>query len=379
MRKIIVLFCLFQTLAGISQTKYEELLTKTVGIRQIKIQLPRNYETNVDKKYPVIITLDGDYLFEPVAGNVDYYSYWNDMPEALVIGIMQEDRESDTFYDDMNYVPVKQSLAFFEFIGLELFPWLEKNYRIADFRMLIGHDITANFVNYYLLKDEPLFQAYVSLGPDLAPLMDDRLVSVLTKLDNDIFYYMCTSTDDVPSMREKTVHLQKSLAAIENPHFSFGFNDFTEGDHYSLVALGIPSAFNKIFSMYRPIDAKEYKRLIQDVESEPFNYLMEKYRVIDEFFGIDEKMHKNDIIAVGNALIRIENWEELEKLGKMAFKQYPDSMVGPYFLGYSQESMGDIKGALRTYRGSFILKEFDFITKDLLIERVKTMRSDFGY
>lgn len=80
-----------------SQVIYEEINSKKLNsTRQIKIQLPRNYEENTQKKYPIILVLDGDYLFEPVAGNVDFYSYWEDMPQSIVVGIMQGDKRYKT-------------------------------------------------------------------------------------------------------------------------------------------------------------------------------------------------------------------------------------------------------------------------------------------
>ena len=48
--------------------------------RAIEIQLPRSYEIEVDKNYPLMIVLDGDYMFNIVAGSVDYLSYWGDIP-----------------------------------------------------------------------------------------------------------------------------------------------------------------------------------------------------------------------------------------------------------------------------------------------------------
>ena len=51
--------------------------------RAIEIQLPRSYETEVDKNYPLMIVLDGDYMFNIVSGSVDYLSYWGDIPENL--------------------------------------------------------------------------------------------------------------------------------------------------------------------------------------------------------------------------------------------------------------------------------------------------------
>ena len=52
-----------------AQTIYEEFDSyKLNGKRQIKIQLPRNYEDNIEKAYPLFVVFDGDYLFEAVAG-----------------------------------------------------------------------------------------------------------------------------------------------------------------------------------------------------------------------------------------------------------------------------------------------------------------------
>ena len=48
--------------------------------RNVKIQLPRNYEANEDKNYPVILVLDGDYLFDKIF----YYSLY-DMANGNVI------------------------------------------------------------------------------------------------------------------------------------------------------------------------------------------------------------------------------------------------------------------------------------------------------
>ena len=57
--------------------------------RAIKIQLPRSYEMETKKSYPLIIVMDGDYLFDITSGSVDYLSYWGDIPENIVVGVNQ--------------------------------------------------------------------------------------------------------------------------------------------------------------------------------------------------------------------------------------------------------------------------------------------------
>ena len=108
MKTNLLLLFLVLPIIAFSQPEYKTVESKILRQkRDIKIQLPRNYNSNSEKTYPVIYVLDGDYLFEPVAGNVDYFSYWEDMPEAIVVGINQIGaREGDTSYDQSNYFPV---------------------------------------------------------------------------------------------------------------------------------------------------------------------------------------------------------------------------------------------------------------------------------
>ncbi|HAV53378.1 MAG TPA: esterase, partial [Aequorivita sp.] len=89
-KHLLFAICVFINFASFSQTIYEEFNSTRLGeSRRLKIQLPRNYDANIEKKYPIVLVLDADYLFEPVAGNVDYFSYWEDMPESIVVGVMQ--------------------------------------------------------------------------------------------------------------------------------------------------------------------------------------------------------------------------------------------------------------------------------------------------
>ena len=119
--KLLLLFFSIGTMNA--QTIYEEFDSYKLGEnRQIKIQLPRNYEQNTEKSYPLFVVLDGDYMFEAVAGNVDYYSYWEDMPEAIVVGINQVNfREADNYYSEQNSLPTDSGAKFFEFITIFIF------------------------------------------------------------------------------------------------------------------------------------------------------------------------------------------------------------------------------------------------------------------
>lgn len=364
-----------------SQVIYEEFNSnKLQETRRLKIQLPRNYDTNTEKVYPIVLVFDADYLFEPVAGNVDYYSYWEEMPEAIVVGIMQgRTRDFDGQYDDTNFLPTEKGANFFEFIGMELIPHIDKNYRTAKFILAVGHEFTANFMNYYLFKDPPLFNGYLSLSPDLAPMMDSRIAETLSKSPNKLFYYLATGSNDLKPIREVTLELHDKMKTIDKENIHYYFDDFEGASHYSLVGKAIPSALEEIFSIFRPISKKDYDEIILNLKTPVFDYLMTKYTTIEDLFGFKTEVRENDIIAIASAAERKKEWTSLEQVAQLAQKEHPNTVLGSYYLGRFFEETGEPKKAMRTYQSAFELEEVGFITIDMLLDRADKIKQDFGF
>jgi len=382
MKKILVLtLCLISSFAVSAQIIYEEFNSTKLGeSRRLKIQLPRNYETNTEKVYPIVVVLDADYLFEPIAGNVDYFSYWEDMPESIVVGIMQDEtRYDDCSYDDTNFLPADKGADFFEFIGLELIPYIDNNYRTAKFIIAVGHDFTANFINYYLFKDPPLFNGYINLSPDLAPTIDMSIPMRIPAIQSKIFYYLATGTDDIKGIMETSEALNNSLKGLKSDTFNYFYDNFEGATHYSLVARGIPNALEKIFAVYRPISKKEYTDVLLKMDTPIYQYLLDKYKTIEDLFGLTNPIRINDFIATGRAAEKKKQLESLREIGTLAKKQYPDTVLGDYFLARFYEESGEPKKAMRTYQGAFNKEEVDFITIDLMLEKADKIKDDFGY
>lgn len=366
---------------GQSKVVYEEFSSYKLGeTRRLKIQLPRDYETNTEKSYPIVIVLDANYLFEPVAGNVDYFGYWEDMPEALVVGIMQgESRYDDCFYDDTNFMPADRGADFFEFIGMELVPFIDANFRTAKFIIAVGHDLTASYINYYLFKDPPLFNGYIALSPDLAPMMDDRLPKRIPNIPQKLFYYLATGTDDIQDLQLVAQELNVSLSALKSDQFNYYYDNFEGATHYSLVARAIPSALEKIFSVYRPISKQEFNDVLLKLETPVHLYLLDKYQTISNLFGIDNPIRINDFLASASACEKLKQWESLREIATLATRQYPDLILGDYYMGRYYEETGDPKRAMRTFQGGFDKEEVDFITVDLMLDKADQIKYDFGY
>ena len=377
--KLLLLFFCVSTLNA--QTIYEEFDSNKLGERrQIKIQLPRNYEDNTEKTYPLFVVLDGDYMFEAVAGNVDYYSYWEDMPEAIVVGINQVDsREEATYYSEQNSLPTEKGASFFEFITMELLPHMVSSYRLAEFRVIVGHGETANFINYFMLKPKPLFQAYINVSPFFAPDMLTYIPERLKQFENKMFYYVATSNNDLQAVKEDTKTLNTSISAIDNKNLLYHFDDFEGPTHYTNPAHAIPNALESIFFVFQPISRTEYQEQILTLETSPVDYLNEKYEMINNLFGLEKKILINDFKAIAAAIEKNKKFEYYEDLGKLARRDYPETLLGNYYLGRFYEETGEPKKAMRTYKSAYILEEIGGYTKDEMLDRADAIKRDCGF
>ena len=378
---IILTLFLFLTNSISSQVTDQKIESAKLGeTRTFKIQVPKSYETNTDQTYPLFIVLDGDYLFDIVAGNVRYYAYWEDIPEAIIIGVNQEQsRDYDTMYSEENFLPIESGADFFEFIGLELVPFIEQNYRTANFRIAVGHGKTANFINYYLFKSNPLFQAYINISPELAPEMEQNITKRFLEFPDKYFYYLATASNDLKRVRKGVEALNINLSSIKNEALNYSFDDFQGPTHYSVAAQAIPKALEHIFYAFQPISKQEYKDKILVLDYSPVDYLKEKYQMVNDLFGINKKVLINDFRAISSAIEKNELYEYYQDLSRLASKDYPDTLLGTYYLARYYEEMGEPKKAYRTYKSGYVLYEVAGITKDYMLEMAEQIKADFGF
>jgi predicted alpha/beta superfamily hydrolase len=365
-----------------SQTIYESLESGFLGAtRELKIQLPRNYEDNPEKYYPLIIVFDGDYLFEVVAGNVDYYSYWEDMPEAIVVGVNQTgSREQDCNISLENYMPSKTGAQFYDFIENELLIYMSENYRSLNFRVAVGHGETANFMNYFLFNNRPIFNAFVALSPSLSYTMEENLTRRLG-LENGskTFYYLSTAALDIKQNKKQIESLNTKISSLKNKNLVYAFDNFDDANHYTLAAQSIPKALQSIFLVFQPISKSEYKEYILTLETSPVDYLIEKYDTIEDFFGIKKQILVNDIRAIAAAIQKNKQFEYFQDLGKIASKQHPYTVLGSFFMARYYEETGKPKKAMNIYKSAYTLEGVDGYTKEDMFERANQIKQEYGY
>ena len=349
--------------------------------RAIEIQLPRSYETDVMKNYPLIIVMDGDYMFNLVSGSVDYLSFWGDIPENLVVGISQRDSRFDdsSNLDPIDYTPISSTANFYDFLINELIPYITKNYRVSNFRILVGHERTANFINFFLLKENPAIRGIVSISPKFTTNMDKYITEKLKGTKSKIIYTLSSSKKDFETIYRNVKDFSETLDSIENKNLMFKSLIFENENHYILPSVSVPTSIRNTYSLYSDIDKVEYDSIISKLDSSPIEYLQNKYQLIKDFYEIDKTISINDFLAIEDYIESFELYELYNDLSEIANEEYPETIVSSYYKGRFYEETGQFEKAMYTYKSAYFLSEVKgFFTKDYLLQLADEIKSDFN-
>ena len=161
----------YQFEVGIIDSVYSNIQKES---RELYIHLPESYDSNSQRKYPVIYVLDGDVLLNAVSTVHDFY--WGGyMPEMIIVGISNENNRTR----DLTTSKIESRCGteynqehggandFIMSIEKELIPYIEKNYPVTNYRTLIGHSYGGLFTINVLINHTYLFENYLAIDPSL--------------------------------------------------------------------------------------------------------------------------------------------------------------------------------------------------------------------
>jgi len=180
--------------SGISLKLHSAVLNED---RSIMIYVPDGYKTST-KKYPVLYMLDGQWNFNHTAQTVGWLSDKSMIPQTIVVGLDTKENRSRDLLPTMD----KQSKSgggadkLYRFIKEELIPFIDKNYRTYNYRVLGGVSFGGVFVMHAFVTDSQLFNNYMSLSPsmwwDNRVLLNrtEELLSKNPRLHNNLYIAM---------------------------------------------------------------------------------------------------------------------------------------------------------------------------------------------
>ena len=186
--------------------------------RTCLISLPDSYNdsSEVAKKYPIIILLDGYTHFKTASGIVHFMSSNrnrnNLMPESIIIAIENDDRERDftvTKIKTKRPNTMGGGRNFLNFIEKELIPYIDENYRTEPSRTLVGHSLGGLLtLNSYMDKNS-VFNAYISIDPSIwwsEEMMKNKVDSISSISFNKKLYIATANQGEENYERNKKRH-----------------------------------------------------------------------------------------------------------------------------------------------------------------------------
>lgn len=357
-KKSFTLICILFFFSGFSQKLIEKNLDSDIleTTRNLKIYLPKGYEEEDGKNYPLAIVFDAEYLFDAYVGNSILFAAKDKAPKQIVVGIsMAKTRKKDTYFNTSNGKLTGSNIAFYQFVRDEVLFYMESTYRTSPFISLIGEGTSANLISHYLKEPVPFINSYICINPTFSDFIGQQLQSYklkkFLKEDNTFYFYTNNSSSFSVKKQTKIGELQAGLSSLKLKNFNIINDVITTSSSISAMSEAIPRAINEIFEIYSAISKEEFDKNIKDLPPfEAITYLENKYLEIEFLFGSNLGIRERDIYAVENIIIEKENGDQLRAFGQMILKLFPSSPLGDYYIGRYYESGNQPEKALEHYK-----------------------------
>ncbi|MFT3677750.1 MAG: alpha/beta hydrolase-fold protein [Chitinophagaceae bacterium] len=222
-------------------TLYSDTLKET---RFIKVSLPDEFAR--EKTYPVFITLDESWMFEPVMVTVKQLTEAKVIPPSIVIGIHSNNRSKDLrMGSDGNFT--SSSRAFYHYLNNELFAYLSKNITTPAFPVLIGHSDGAVFSQKAMAQQGQRFRAVLALSPQLEKGQLQEIKAFTERVFPDYRYHFAASGTKDASGRLKAVIIEDSLfKTVRNPNLHLK-SVIYEVDHFAVANRALADGISFVF------------------------------------------------------------------------------------------------------------------------------------
>jgi hypothetical protein len=324
--------------------------------REIKIYLPKGYDKDEEKNYPLAVILDAEYLFDLYVGNAVLFAEKDKAPKQIIVGInMAKTKKKDTYFNLNNGEFTSNNKKFYQFIKHEVVFEIESTYKTSPFISIIGEGTSANLITSFLAEQIPFVNSYICINPTFSDFISKQIQSYnlmrFQKEDNTFYFY--TNNSNIFSSKKQTriSQLQKKISRLDINNFNI-INDTinTEGT-ISAISEAIPRALTKVFEIYSAISQEEFNKNIKALSPfDAISYLETKYLDIEFLFGSNLDIRKQDVLAVEKLIIKKENGDQLLNFGLMILKLFPNSPLGEYYIGRFYEQGKNIKKAIYYYK-----------------------------
>ncbi|MCU0456537.1 MAG: alpha/beta hydrolase-fold protein [Bacteroidales bacterium] len=349
MKILISLFALILTLPVDSQTDGDDIVigkfrkfhsTITNEDRTLLVWLPRSYSQS-EICYPVIYLLYGQntsgYLM-PAITACDMLAASGVIPEMIIVGVASAERYRD--YSSISDGNISNTSRFFMD---ELFPFVNKNYRTLNYRIVIGPQAGAVFSFYNLLSNPDLFHAYIIENPftgqnsELLYKMADSFFNNSLTLNR--FLYIKEEKDSNPANVSTALEFEKLMQTRIPNQFRFFFS-LEDPSGYFVPPVPAKDALLKLFSQYRFPDTLKVENL---------NDIKCFYEKTGIKYGVELTPPEHVLTIESDRLLSAGKYDRVEELLEYMLALYPGSLNAIMRMGDLKRITGDYESAIEYY------------------------------
>jgi len=342
-------------------------------IRKISIYLPYQYFDEPAKKFPVIYLFDAqsDEMFDLGSSIVGYLSSAELIKPMIVVGIKTEDRWNEFLpknrYDktqERYKPPMGNADKLIKHLKEEVFPFINKNYRVLSTKIGIGHSLAGTFLTYNYLEFPEMFDAVINISPNL-DYDKEQLIDKLKKFRNkenkiNSYYYVGYGKTGNPETRFFPA-TEKAIKLFSSRGIYIDYDKMENENHSSILPIAIEKGLLKYnqFIFLTPKNTIDYYENLEkngEIILKPDEINMLAY----------ENFWKNKI---DNA-IEIINW---------GINKFPNEDNLYDSMGEFQEKKGNISVANGFYKKAIkkIKENKQSYEKDEYEKRISTYRKNF--
>lgn len=313
--------------------------------RTVVVQLPKSYQANPNKVYPVIYRLDGAGNIPLISAVMERLQNDNRAPEVIIVAIENTNRLRD-LYPTVNKEPQGPvgegggAAKFLAFIEQELMPLINKSYRSHNFNVIAGASAAGVFALYTMQANPELFQAHIAYSPAVwwnygAPVKAAK--SFINKSKDLNNYVYINIGEEAGLMRERYNELQQALQSNSLPNLRFFSDAFNNVSHNLTSVAGSFNAYHNLFlPKQMPMSA-----LSDDIES-----IDVYYKKLSQQWGEQIAPPDRAVRSLGYNLTGSKQFTRAIEVFKYNIKNHPKSVDALSALSYGYEMQGDTRQAL---------------------------------
>jgi predicted alpha/beta superfamily hydrolase/TolA-binding protein len=325
--------------------------------RLLLTHLPREYD-DTQLSYPVLYLLYGQDINNYFADAViitEKLGTTGEIPPVIVVGVANTNRYRDNLPEKIRGRSDSGGADnFLRFFEEELIPYVEKNYRTKNFRILAGPQAGAVFGLYALLTKPDLLNAVLSENPFMNPensaFLYPRAEAFFknTMSLKKFLYIKCEKNE-----RPQDLEYVENFAQLLESHTPKGFRfqvEISEPSGYFIAPLPFRQGLRTLFTGHK---------LPENFQTNTVKDIIDYYEKLSEAYGFTVDPPSLMMTFEGDKLSEQRKTNEAIGLFEYQLSLYPKSLNALWRLGETYRGMGKFERAREYYRKFLDIRDTD--------------------